>query len=69
MRIKAFLAAAFMALSMNGCSIADHFQARDRMDKSGDAYRNCVASNLRDPSVCEPLKAIYENDKAAYERT
>jgi hypothetical protein len=49
--------------------VADHFQAQSRMEKSGDAYRTCVSANLKDPNQCDPLKAIYEKDKAEYEKT
>ena len=59
--------AAFVTLA--ACSIADHFQAQDRMQKSKDAYDACVAAHLTDPGQCDPLKAIYEKDKADYEKT
>jgi hypothetical protein len=39
------------------------------MNKSGEAWRNCVAANPKDPRQCDPLKAIYEKDKADYEKT
>jgi hypothetical protein len=64
---KVIVAVSVMALT--ACSIADHFQAESRMNKSGEAWRNCVAANLKDPSQCDPLKAIYEKDKADYEKT
>lgn len=65
---KVIVAAGLLA-ALSACSIADHFQAESRMNKSGEAWRNCVAANLKDPSQCGPLKAIYDKDKADYEKT
>jgi hypothetical protein len=58
-----------VTLALGACGVADHFQAQSRMEKSEDAYRTCVAANLKDPNQCDPLKAIYEKDKAEYEKT
>jgi hypothetical protein len=65
---KRALLCATAAFLLSGCGIADHYKAQDRMEKSQDAYRNCVATNLNNASKCDALKAIYEADKAAFER-
>ena len=54
-------------LALSGCGIADHFQAESRMNQSQGDYRKCLAANTADPSKCDPLKAVYEQDKAAFE--
>jgi hypothetical protein len=58
-----------VALALGACGVADRFQAQSRMEKSGDAYRTGVSANLKSPNECDPLKAIYEKDKAEYEQT
>jgi len=55
-------------LFLTSCSIADHYTAQGRMEKSQDAYRNCLVSNNGDESKCATLKSIYLEDKAAYEK-
>jgi hypothetical protein len=60
------LAVAVGALS--GCGIADHFQAESRMNQSQDAYRKCLGDNTGKPALCDPLKAVYERDKADFEK-
>jgi uncharacterized lipoprotein len=52
-----------------GCGIADHYQAQSRMEKSQDAYRQCLLQNTADASRCSELKQFDEQDKAAYEKT
>lgn len=53
---------------LSACGIADHFQAESRMNASQDAYRKCLGQNTREPSLCNPLKAVYERDKADFEK-
>lgn len=53
-------------VTLTSCGIADHYTAQSRMEKSQDAYRNCLVSNVGDEGKCSTLKAIYEDDKAAY---
>jgi hypothetical protein len=58
-----------LALStLSACGIADHFQAESRMSASQDAYRKCLGENTRQPSLCDPLKGVYERDKVAFEK-
>jgi hypothetical protein len=68
MNKKPIIAAA-ISFALGACGVADHFQAQSRMEKSKDQYTKCVAANLNDPGQCDPLKAIYERDKAEYEKT
>jgi hypothetical protein len=53
---------------LSSCGIADHYESQGRMEKSQDAYRNCLVSNNGDESKCPTLKAIYEEDRAKYEK-
>jgi hypothetical protein len=69
MKVSKVAIAVCYGLSVSACGIADHYKAQDRMEKSKDACTKCVAENLSDPSQCDPLKAIYEKDKAEYEKT
>lgn len=57
------------ACSLSACGIADHYQAQSRMEKSQDAYRQCVAQHTADSASCNELKKFYEEDKAAYDKT
>lgn len=66
-RVFVIVSWALTALNLSACGIADHIKAREQMEKSEDAYRNCISENLNDPSKCDPLKAIYERDKVAFE--
>ena len=64
-----FLTTVLVALSpLSGCVIADHIKAQNRMERSQDAYRNCVVANPGDSEKCAALKAFYEEDKAAFEK-
>jgi hypothetical protein len=38
------------------------------MNASQDAYRKCLGENTRDPKLCDPLKAVWERDKADFEK-
>ena len=65
------IVAIIVSVALGACaiSIADHFQAQGRMEKSKEAYQTCVAQHLKDPGECDPLKALYEKDKAEFEKT
>ena len=39
------------------------------MEQSEDAYQQCLLLYLREPARCDELKKVYEQDKAAYEKT
>ena len=65
----AILASALVAAALSSCAVADHYTAQGRMEKSQDAYRSCLVSNAGDETKCTTLKAIYEEDKAAYEKS
>jgi hypothetical protein len=60
------LALPLIAAALSSCGIADHYTAQGRMEKSQDAYRSCLVSNSGDETKCATLKAIYEEDRAAY---
>jgi hypothetical protein len=66
---KQSIIAVSIVLGLAACGIADHYTAQSRMEKSKEAYQTCVGQHLKDPNECDPLKAIYERDKADYERT
>ena len=61
------LIGALSLLALSSCGIADHFQAESRMNASKDAYRKCLGDHLRETALCDPLKAIYERDKAEFD--
>ena len=58
-----------LASSLSACGIADHYQAQSRMEKSQDAYRQCLLQHTADPASCNELKKFYEEDKAAFDKT
>lgn len=62
------LCCALIGLFLSGCGIADHYTAQSRMEKSEDSYRTCVVANPTNEDKCATLKAIYEEDKATYEK-
>ena len=61
MKIAALMLVAF---GVSACGIV----AQSRMEKSEDAYQQCLLLYPRDPARCDQLKQIYEQDKAAYEK-
>ena len=61
MKIAALMLVAF---GVSACGIA----AQSRMEKSEDAYQQCLLLYPRNPASCDQLKQIYEQDKAAYEK-
>jgi hypothetical protein len=54
-------------LVLSGCGIADHFQAESRMNSAHDAYTKCLAEHMSDQAQCNGLKAVYEQDRQAFE--
>ena len=59
---------ALIGVFLSGCGIADHYTAQSRMEKSQDSYRACLVANPGAETKCAALKAIYEEDKAAYQK-
>jgi hypothetical protein len=68
MKLRELAIGAVALGALSACSIADHFQAESRMNQSQDAYRKCLAANTQEPRLCDPLKAVYERDKADFEK-
>ena len=68
MRLGSLTLSTLALVVLSGCGIADHFQAESRMNASQDAYRKCLGENTREPALCDPLKAVYERDKADFEK-
>ena len=66
--ILLMLTVALALIPLSACGIADHFQAESRMNASQDAYRKCLGENTRQPSLCDPLKGVYERDKVTFEK-
>ena len=65
MKVTAVVGLTLLACSLSACGI----QARSRMEQSEDAYRQCLQLYPREPARCDALKKVYEEDKAAYEKT
>jgi len=57
---------ALAALPLGGCAIADHFQSRADMDQAGKDYRTCLAAHVEQPNLCEPLRQVWEQQKATF---
>lgn len=68
MQLREIVLGALALGALSACSIADHFQAESRMNQSQDTYRKCLLANTSDPRLCDPLKAVYERDKADFEK-
>ena len=58
-----------VACSLSACGIANYSQARSRMEQSESAYQQCLLLYPREPARCDGLKKVYEEDKAAYDKT
>ena len=69
MKATAIAGLMLLACSLSACGILDHNQAQSRMEQSEDAYRQCLLLYPRAPASCDELKKVYEQDKAAYEKT
>lgn len=39
------------------------------MEQSESAYQQCLLLYPREPARCDGLKKVYEEDKAAYDKT
>jgi|GEM_PF-2431896 hypothetical protein len=55
-----------LVVSLAGCGIAAKVSARNDMEQSKAAYKNCLAGNLQTPSNCEGYRLSYEADMKAY---
>jgi hypothetical protein len=52
-------------LSIGGCAIADHFEAKSNAEHAEKDYRACLSANLESPQRCQPLKEVWEADTKA----
>ena len=52
-----------------GCGIAAKVRARNDMENSKTAYKQCLQQHLNDLEQCEGLKRAYEADLKAYKAT
>jgi hypothetical protein len=57
------------AVALSGCGIAAKVDARNDMEQSKAAYKNCLAANPSNPSACAGLEAAFQADLAAYRAT
>ncbi len=55
-----------MLLSLSGCGIADHFNQSAKVDQDEKDYRTCLSANTTKPEICNPLKEVWQTDKADY---
>ena len=69
MKVTSVAGLMLLACGLSACAMVKHSQALSRMEQSEDAYRQCLLLYPRDPSSCDALKKVYEQDKAAYEKT
>jgi len=58
-----------LALALSGCGIAAKIDARNDMEQSKSAYKNCLAANPSNPAACAGLEAAFKADLAAYQAT
>lgn len=52
-----------------GCSVVAKVDARNDMEKSKTAYKDCLARNPETISACEGARLAYEADLKAYRAT
>lgn len=67
---SSYLLLPLMVLLLSGCAmqIADRIKNQERLEKSSEAYRNCLGQNLSAPERCKALKEIYDADRAIVDR-
>ena len=57
------------AFVLCGCGVAAKVNARNDMEQSKTAYKQCLVQNSTEPRVCDGLKQAYEADLQAYRAT
>lgn len=67
MRIPSFIGWLIIAMTLAGCGVAAMIQAREDMQTSKAAYKQCLAAHFQDPDKCESARRIYEADLAVYQ--
>lgn len=67
MRIPSIIGWLIIAVTLTGCRAGSVIQAREDMQNSKSAYKQCLAANFQDPDKCESAKRIYEADLAVYQ--
>ena len=58
-----------LAATLVGCAITAEMRAREDMEQSKAAYKQCLGQYSQDPNHCEALKRAYEADITAYRAT
>lgn len=69
MRLLAIIVGLILATALNGCGIAAKVRARDEMEQSKAAYKQCLVQHPQDPSQCETTRRVFETDMAVYRAT
>jgi hypothetical protein len=69
MRILTVIVGLILATGLDGCGITAKVRARDEMEQSKAAYKQCLTQHPQDPSQCEGARRAFEADMAAYRAT
>jgi hypothetical protein len=69
MQIISLFLALILAASVTGCGIAAKMRARDDMEESKVAYKQCLRQHSQDLPQCEAFKRVFEADMATYRAT
>jgi hypothetical protein len=69
MQSLSFVLGRILLATISGCGITAKVRARDDMEQSKVAYKECLGQHSQDPNQCEGLRRAYEADIAAYRAT
>lgn len=69
MRTLSLVLGLILAPTLAGCGIAATVRAREDMEQSKSAYKQCLGQHSQDPSQCTALRQAFEADMAAYRAT
>lgn len=58
-----------LVATVAGCGITAKVNARDDMEISKAAYKNCLAQNAQNVTACDAARLSYEADVKAYRAT
>lgn len=66
---RVFLLITLMAFSLSACAVAAKVRARNEMEESKAAYKECLRKHPDDISACEAFGKMYEADLKAFRAT
>jgi hypothetical protein len=67
LKVKSIALALIVANFASACGVAAKINARDDLEQSKAAYKQCLIQNAEEPNRCAALRTVYQTDLQTYE--